>query len=94
MIRKHLNHIILSLSLILVIKQGFSQTFSAETILISTPYGDMKLKLFNETPKHRDNFLKLVREHYYDSLLFHRVIEGFMIQGGDQTVNMPSQLNY
>ena len=83
MIRKHLNHIILSLSLILVIKQGFSQTFSTETILISTPYGDMKLKLFNETPKHRDNFLKLVREHYYDSLLFHRVIEGFMIQGGD-----------
>lgn len=83
MIRKYLKHIILSLSLILVIKQGFSQTFSKETILISTPYGDMKLKLFNETPKHRDNFLKLVREHYYDSLLFHRVIQDFMIQGGD-----------
>lgn len=83
MIRKYLKHIILSLSLILVIKQGFSQTFSTETILISTPYGDMKLKLFNETPKHRDNFLKLVREHYYDSLLFHRVIQDFMIQGGD-----------
>ncbi len=83
MIRKYLKHIILSLSLILVIKQGFSQTFSPETILISTPYGDMKLKLFNETPKHRDNFLKLVKEHYYDSLLFHRVIQDFMIQGGD-----------
>jgi len=83
MIRKYLKHIILSLSLILVIKQGFSQTFSPETILISTPYGDMKLKLFNETPKHRDNFLKLVREHFYDSLLFHRVIQDFMIQGGD-----------
>ena len=83
MIRKYLKHILLSISLILVIKQGFSQTFSPETILISTPYGNMKLKLFNETPKHRDNFLKLVREHFYDSLLFHRVIEGFMIQGGD-----------
>lgn len=83
MIRKYLKHIILSLSLILVIKQGFSQTFSPETILISTPYGNMKLKLFNETPKHRDNFLKLVKEHYYDSLLFHRVIQDFMIQGGD-----------
>lgn len=83
MIRKYLKHIILSISLILVIKLGFSQTFSPETILISTPYGNMKLKLFNETPKHRDNFLKLVREHFYDSLLFHRVIEGFMIQGGD-----------
>lgn len=83
MIRKYLKHIILSLSLILVIKQGFSQTFSTETILISTPYGDMKLKLFNETPKHRDNFIKLVREHFYDSLLFHRVIQDFMIQAGD-----------
>ncbi len=83
MIRKYLKHILLSISLILVIKQGFSQTFSPETILISTPYGNMKLKLFNETPKHRDNFLKLVKEHFYDSLLFHRVIEGFMIQGGD-----------
>lgn len=83
MIRKYLKYIILTLSLILVIKQGFSQTFSKETILISTPYGEMKLKLFNETPKHRDNFLKLAREHFYDSLLFHRVIQDFMIQGGD-----------
>lgn len=73
----------MSLSLVLVIKQAISQTFSKETILISTSFGNMKVKLFNETPKHRDNFLKLVREHFYDSLLFHRVIEEFMIQGGD-----------
>jgi peptidyl-prolyl cis-trans isomerase B (cyclophilin B) len=39
--------------------------------------------LYNQTPKHRDNFLKLVKEHYYDSTLFHRVIKDFMIQGGD-----------
>ena len=62
MIRKYLKHIILTLILILVIKQGFSQTFSKETIIISTLYGDIKLKLFNETPKHRDNFLKLVKQ--------------------------------
>lgn len=79
----HLRSIILSLSLVLVIKTSFSQTFSKETILISTSFGNMKIKLFNETPQHRDNFLKLVKEHFYDSLLFHRVIEGFMIQGGD-----------
>ncbi len=59
------------------------QTYSKETILISTPYGNMKVKLFNETPLHRDNFIKLVKQGFYDSLLFHRVINQFMIQGGD-----------
>jgi peptidylprolyl isomerase len=83
MIGKYLRTIILSISLILFSKLGFCQTFSTETILISTSLGDMKIKLFNETPKHRDNFLKLVKEHFYDSLLFHRVIQDFMIQGGD-----------
>lgn len=52
-------------------------------VLISTDYGNMKVKLYNETPQHRDNFLKLVKENFYDSLLFHRVIKDFMIQGGD-----------
>lgn len=52
-------------------------------VLIKTEFGDMKVALFNETPKHRDNFLKLAKEGYYDGLLFHRVIKDFMIQGGD-----------
>ncbi len=52
-------------------------------VKISTSFGDMVVKLYNKTPKHRDNFIKLVNEHFYDSLLFHRVIAGFMIQGGD-----------
>lgn len=52
-------------------------------VLINTSYGDIKIRLYNETPLHRDNFVKLVNDHYFDSLLFHRVIEGFMIQGGD-----------
>ncbi len=52
-------------------------------IEIETEYGTMLAELFNSTPKHRDNFLKLAEEGFYDSLLFHRVIKGFMIQGGD-----------
>ena len=52
-------------------------------VRISTNYGDIVVKLYDETPEHRDNFLKLAREGYYDSTLFHRVIKDFMIQGGD-----------
>lgn len=52
-------------------------------VLISTDYGDMKVKLYNETPQHRDNFIKLAKEGFYDGTLFHRVIKDFMIQGGD-----------
>ncbi|OFY95649.1 MAG: peptidylprolyl isomerase [Bacteroidetes bacterium RIFCSPLOWO2_12_FULL_31_6] len=52
-------------------------------IIISTTYGDIKLALYNETPKHRDNFIKLVTEGFYNNTLFHRIIQEFMIQGGD-----------
>ena len=59
--------------------------FSQErtTVLISTSFGDMMVELYNETPQHRDNFVKLVKERFYDGTLFHRVIPNFMIQGGD-----------
>lgn len=50
---------------------------------ISTDYGNMIVELYDATPKHKDNFVKLVEEGYYDGLLFHRVIQDFMIQGGD-----------
>jgi cyclophilin family peptidyl-prolyl cis-trans isomerase len=60
-----------------------SQTPSKETLVIETVYGKMKIKLFEETPLHKANFLKLVKEGVFDSLLFHRVINLFMIQGGD-----------
>jgi cyclophilin family peptidyl-prolyl cis-trans isomerase len=54
-----------------------------DVVTIHTSYGDMVVILFDETPKHKENFLKLVNEKYYDSTLFHRVMQGFMIQGGD-----------
>ena len=50
---------------------------------IFTTHGTMRIKLYSKTPKHRDNFVKLVKEHFYDGIRFHRVIEGFMIQVGD-----------
>ena len=52
-------------------------------VVISTEYGDMKAILYDKTPLHRDNFIKLVKEGYYDGTLFHRIINTFMIQGGD-----------
>lgn len=50
---------------------------------LTTEFGKMKIKLYGETPQHRDNFLKLVNQGFYNGLLFHRVIKDFMIQGGD-----------
>jgi cyclophilin family peptidyl-prolyl cis-trans isomerase len=52
-------------------------------VIVQTEFGDMLVKLHDQTPQHRDNFLKLAEQGFYDGLLFHRVIEGFMIQGGD-----------
>ncbi|MBR5433198.1 MAG: peptidylprolyl isomerase [Bacteroidales bacterium] len=52
-------------------------------VTFETNHGVIKVKLYNETPLHRDNFVKLAEEHYFDSLLFHRVIDNFMIQAGD-----------
>ena len=53
------------------------------TVEIETQYGSMKVRLYDETPVHRDNFLKLAHAKFFDGTLFHRVIDGFMIQGGD-----------
>src|SRR5689334_20314688 len=52
-------------------------------IKLTTDSGIIVIRLYDKTPKHRDNFIKLANERFFDSLLFHRVINGFMIQGGD-----------
>ena len=72
---------------------AFSQRIDNENIiaqkknyvLIETNFGNMKVLLYEDTPLHRENFIKLVKSGFYDGLLFHRVINGFMIQGGDPT---------
>jgi len=58
-----------------------------------TSHGTMKIRLYGKTPQHRDNFVKLVAEKYYDGMRFHRVIEGFMIQGGDPFSRDTSMIN-
>jgi peptidyl-prolyl cis-trans isomerase B (cyclophilin B) len=78
---KHLCFLFLLLTFYPTVAQKKSK--KDKLITIHTSYGDMKAILYDQTPLHKQNFLKLVGEHFYDSLLFHRIIQGFMIQGGD-----------
>ena len=65
---------------------GMAQTDTLRhEVLVETNMGNIRMALFNETPVHRDNFIKMVKEGYYDGILFHRVINRFMIQTGDST---------
>ena len=70
------------LAFVLMVCSVKGQTSTSE-VLLETTAGNIRIALFDETPQHRDNFLKLVQEHVYDTLLFHRVIKDFMIQSGD-----------
>lgn len=77
------NKLILTLlALALMVGNANAQTSTSE-VLLETTAGNIRIALFDETPLHRDNFLKNVQDHVYDSLLFHRVIKDFMIQSGD-----------
>lgn len=68
-----------------------SQTNDGPVFDIVTDLGTIRVRLYNETPLHRDNFKKLVSEGFYDGVLFHRVIDGFMIQTGDPLTKDPSK---
>ncbi|HTB31149.1 MAG TPA: peptidylprolyl isomerase [Bacteroidia bacterium] len=71
--------VLISLTSSTILEPGQKET----KIRIHTTKGDMVVKLYDETPQTRDNFIKLVKQKFYDSVLFHRVIQGFMIQAGD-----------
>lgn len=73
--------IILSFSSCVILRKNVSK--KETKVKIETTEGEIIVKLYNETPLHRDNFVKLVKEKFYDGVLFHRVIADFMIQGGD-----------
>lgn len=71
--------------------KGADQLPSGPVVNLKTTLGDIKIKLYDDTPKHRDNFLKNVREGIYNGVLFHRVIKDFMVQSGDpESVNADS----
>lgn len=74
-----MKHLLFILAIILT----YGCTEKNTVVVIDTSYGQMKAELYDSTPKHKENFIKLAKDGYYDGLLFHRVIEGFMIQGGD-----------
>ncbi len=75
--------LILTLAGVLVLSVSMAQTLNKTKVVIETEYGKIVLALYDNTPKHRDNLFKLVKEKFYDSTLFHRVIPNFVIQGGD-----------
>ena len=69
--------------LLLALATAFAKGTKNQYVRIKTSYGDCIIRLYNETPKHRDNFIKLVKQGFYNGTLFQRVIQNFMIQGGD-----------
>ncbi len=62
---------------------GAAAAGGRKAVVVETTEGDIRIELYDETPRHRDNFLRLAREHFYDSLLFHRVARNFVVQAGD-----------
>ncbi|MGI5913679.1 MAG: peptidylprolyl isomerase [Bacteroidales bacterium] len=79
-----MNKILLVALLFSIVSCGATEPPAKETyVLLTTTLGDIKLKLYDETPVHRDNFVKLVNAQVYDDVIFHRVISSFMIQTGD-----------
>ena len=83
--------LIVSLLFSLALVAAFAKGPVNQYVKISTAYGSCIIRLYNQTPKHRDNFIKLVKKGFYNGTLFHRVIQNFMIQGGDPDSKDPEK---
>src|ERR1700733_16163841 len=75
--------LLLSLLIVFSTSLAFAGGPKNQYVRIKTSYGECIIRLYNETPQHRDNFIKLAKKGFYNGTLFHRVIQNFMIQGGD-----------
>ncbi len=85
-IKQKMKRIFLLITFVLMVLAAWSQKsehLQNHTVVIATTLGDIEIILYNDTPLHKNNMIKLIREGFYDSQLFHRVIKNFMIQGGD-----------
>lgn len=89
--KKKINSLFWLCIIIIIISTGKMNAKEKEThIVIETSFGDIEVKLYNETPQHRDNIIRLIEEDAYDNQIFHRVIKDFMIQGGDVKTQLSS----
>jgi len=84
----------LLISLVLIISCNSPRGNENTTVSIKTSLGDIKIKLYDETPIHRDNFIHLVNSGFYDGISFHRVIKSFMIQAGDPDTKSPKPASF
>lgn len=83
---------LLTLTLILIMATAaFAGVPKNQYVRVKTSYGECIIRLYNETPKHRDNFIKLAKQGFFNGTLFHRVIQNFMIQGGDPDSKDPKK---
>src|ERR1700748_232708 len=78
-----MKRIFTTLLCLVFITSAFARPPKNQYVRIKTGYGQCIIRLYNETPKHRDNFIKLTKEGFFNGVLFHRIIQNFMIQGGD-----------
>jgi cyclophilin family peptidyl-prolyl cis-trans isomerase len=82
---------LLTFTLLLFSLSAFAKGPKNQYVRIKTSYGECIIRLYNETPQHRDNFIKLTKKGFYNGTLFHRVIQNFMIQGGDPDSKDPQK---